>query len=205
MRRGGSAANQGRGGRGIGKRLLVLGGIAVLLLVIGAVAGGGEDSGDPEPTATTVAQAAPTQAPEPTAVPTEAPPTAEPTAVPEPTEEPAAGSRCEPVDDALVSAIGEGLTVDGGSLRNARAAKSGDHQEVWFVAADIQAGGLEGPGDIGVWATNSLTAGEGLVYSVDEVAKELSDWGDGGQTDARLSANDDGAQEAKGCVEAIAG
>lgn len=197
MRRRSKAANRGQSGRRMGKKFLVFGGIVVLLLVIGAIAGGGsEDDGDPEPTPTTVAQAAPTQAPEPTVAATVEPPTDAPT------EEPVADSRCEPVDDALVTALGEGLTVEGGSLRHAQAVKSSDYEEVWFVAADIQADGLEGSDDIGIWATNSLTMGEGIVYSVDEVAKEFSDWGDGGQTDAQLSANDDGAQEARGCVQA---
>jgi len=176
--------------------------LVVLLLVIGTIAGGGGEGDNPEPTATTVAQVALTDAPEPTAVPTEQP---EPTEEPEPTEQPtveAADSRCEPVDDALVSAISDGLTIDGGgSLRNAQAVRSDDFESAYFVAADVQAAGLEGANDIGIWVTNDLAAPTS-IYAVDEVAQEFSDWGDGGQTDARFSASDDGAQAARGCAEA---
>jgi len=196
MRRRGSAADRQQGGRRSRRGCLGIIGLAVVLFVIGAIAGGGGDDDDPESTSTTVAQVAPTEAPDPTDEPTEEP---EPTA--EPTEE---ASRCEPVDDVLFRAISDGLTISGGggSLRNAQAVKSDDYEEVWFVAADLQGKNLEGSDDIGIWATNSLAAGEGLIFAVDEVAQEFSDWGDGGQTDAQLSINDDGAQEARGCAEA---
>jgi hypothetical protein len=163
----------------------------VLLLVIGAIAGSGDDN-DPEPT--TVAQVQPTEVSN---------PTAEPTDEPEPTDQPIEeeANRCESVDDALVSAISEGLTVEGGTLRNVMAARSEDFENAYFVAADIQADGLEGSNDIGIWVTNDLDA-PSSVYAVDEVAQEFSDWGDGGQTDAGFSTSDDGAQEARRCVEA---
>lgn len=196
MQRRGSAPGLTLGGR---RYSSAIAGIA-LLFVVGAIAGGGGN--EAEPTATTVAQVQPTDAPDPTAAPTEQP---EPTDVPEPTDQSIAeeANRCEPVDDALVDGISEGLTVDGGgSLRNARAVRSEDYEKVWFVAADLQGESLEGSEDIGIWATNSLTVGEGLIMAVGGYATEFSDWGDGGQTDAQLSINDDGAQEARGCVEA---
>ena len=111
------------------------------------------------------------------------------------------GGHGEPVDDALVSTIGEELTVDGGgSLRNAQAVRSSNFEQARFVTADIEGRGLEGREDIGIWVTNDLEA-PGSVHAVDEVGKEFSDWGDGGQTDARFSVNDDGAQEAREFVE----
>jgi hypothetical protein len=63
-------------------------------------------------------------------------------------------------------------------------------------------GQVEGGGDdIGVWATNNIDeAGGGLIFSVNEVAKEFSDWGDGSLTDARTSMTDDGAEEARDCI-----
>lgn len=139
-------------------------------------------------------------------------PTAAPTEQPEPKEEPEPtdvstkeNTRCKPVNGALVSAISEGPTVDGvGGLRNAQAVQSDDFESAYFVAADLQGEGLEGANDIGVWVTNDLQA-PSSVYAVDEVAKEFSDWGDGGQTEAGFSINDDGAQEARGCAEAAGG
>ena len=38
--------------------------------------------------------------------------------------------------------------------------------------------------------------------SVDEYAKEFSDWADGGRSDAQLSVSDDGADESRQCVSA---
>jgi hypothetical protein len=111
-----------------------------------------------------------------------------------------APSRCLDVPRALVDGIETGLTVTGGgSLRNARAVKSQDFAKVYMVAADIQGSGMEGPSDIGVWATNRLGEG-GLIFAVDGFAKEFSDWSHGDQTDANITASSDGVQEAKDCA-----
>jgi hypothetical protein len=125
-----------------------------------------------------------------TSTPTTNAPRATPRATPRPLV-----SRCNPASAALLSRIEQGLTVyGGGSLANGQTVKSRDFESVYFVAADIQGEGVE----VGVWATNSLTSG--LTYSVNALAKEFSDWGDGGATDARLSMSDDGAAEAEACV-----
>jgi hypothetical protein len=110
-------------------------------------------------------------------------------------------SRCVAVPKGLVDAIEEGLTVQGGgTLRNARAVKSEDFNNVYMVAAELQGAGLEGADDIGVWATNGLQAGEGLIFAVDAVAKEFSGWGDADRTDAQITQAADGAQEAADCA-----
>jgi endonuclease YncB( thermonuclease family) len=110
--------------------------------------------------------------------------------------------RCEDVPQALVDGIASGIKPEtGATLRGAQAVRSEDFDKVWFIAADLEGPGLDGPDQIGLWATNSLEAGSGLIFSVDGTAKEFTDWGDGGQTDAHLSTNDDGASEAKACVQ----
>jgi len=112
---------------------------------------------------------------------------------------PADGVRCAP---ALAAArrIEGGLTVDGGgSLSNAQAVRSGDFDSVWFVAAEIDGPGLEERGEIGVWATNDLT--DGLIFAVDSLAKEFSDWGDGDSTAAQFSMANDGAEQARDCLD----
>ncbi len=91
--------------------------------------------------------------------------------------------------------------MGGGSLRSAQVVRSADFNSAYFVAADIQGAGLEGPHDIGVWVTNRLD-GRG-AFSVNGHANEFSDWGDGGQTDAAFSMSDDGASEAEDCVHAL--
>lgn len=121
----------------------------------------------------------------------------------------ASASRCEPVSRFLLNkVIAEGLTVRGrGSLRDGYAVRSKDFQKVWFLAAEIDGPGLRGDGDIGLWATNAPPATNsyaeyaGLMFSVDSVAKEFSDWGAGDTSDAQITQFDDGAQEARECAE----
>lgn len=108
--------------------------------------------------------------------------------------------RCERVSSAVLNAIAEGLTVEGGgTLRNGYAVKSDDFSKVYMVAADIQGAGMEGDGEVGVWATNSLD-GAGLIFAVDGLAKEFSDWGHGDTTDAHITQSSDGVAEAKECA-----
>jgi hypothetical protein len=113
--------------------------------------------------------------------------------------------RCMRVPRGLVEAIETGLTVEGGGrLMNARAVKSNDFKRVYFISADIEGPGLEGPNpdEIGTWSKSGpLRVGDGLIYAVDATANEFSDWGDGRKTDAELSMEDDGAEESKDCVE----
>jgi hypothetical protein len=108
--------------------------------------------------------------------------------------------RCEKVSSAVLNAIAEGLTVTGGgTLRGGYAVKSKDFSKVYMVAADIQGTGMESTGEIGVWATNSLD-GTGLIFAVDGLAKEFSDWGHGDTTDANITLSSDGVAEAKECA-----
>jgi endonuclease YncB( thermonuclease family) len=114
-------------------------------------------------------------------------------------DEPDAG-RCLDVDQAMTDAIATGL--EGGlSLRGAQAVRSEDFEEVYFIAADIEEPGMDGADQIGVWASNALKAGEGLILAVNEVAQELTDWPDADSTDAEMTMADDGAEEARGCVD----
>jgi hypothetical protein len=114
-------------------------------------------------------------------------------------------SRCLDVPAQLVHDIEEGLTEKGSvSLRveNAQAVKSTDHKNVYFIAVDIQGPGLDGATDIGVWASNALEPGKGMVLSVDAVAAEMSEWPKGENTKAGVTMADDGAREAVACLEA---
>jgi hypothetical protein len=104
-------------------------------------------------------------------------------------------SRCEPASAALVSAIEAGLTVTGGgSLSNAFIVRSGDFENVYFVAAQIEGEGMGGA--VGVWATNGPN-GDGSIFSADAFAAEFSDWGDG----PGFNLSDDGLAEARDCAE----
>ena len=106
---------------------------------------------------------------------------------------------CEEVGPALTEALATSLTVqDGGTIRGARAVRSNRHINAYYVAAEIDGPGLEYAGDVGLWATNSLTDPD-LLYSVDDVARSFSAWGDGRSTLSAFSASDPGAIAALAC------
>jgi hypothetical protein len=109
---------------------------------------------------------------------------------------------CERASRVLLAAIATGLEVTGGkgTLSRGFVARSTDFEKVYFVAGEIQGPGLEGKGDVGVWATNSKRA-EGLIMAVDGVAQEFSDWGDADKTDAAIDQSADGVEEARACAE----
>ena len=117
---------------------------------------------------------------------------------------------CIPVAKALVRAIQSGLTVDGGSLRReAFAVRSDDSNEViedvWMVAAELDAPGLEGVGDVGVWATTkdpTNASDLGLILRANGIAGEFSDWGEAAEpgSPADFQATDHGVAEAINCV-----
>lgn len=112
---------------------------------------------------------------------------------------------CLPVPPAKIANIAQGLTVSGGGTLDAataRAVRSTDYAEVYFIAAEIEGSGMEGAGHIGVWASNSLEPATGMILAVSGFATEFSDWPDGATTDAQLSSGAAGAQQAKACVAA---
>ena len=110
---------------------------------------------------------------------------------------------CQRAVKDLVSAIETGLTVTGsGGLRRAYIVRSDDFEKVYMVAAEIQGAGLEGGGDIGVWAKSGPPkVGGGLILAVDTTAQEFSDWGDADKTDASIDESAAGVNEARACTE----
>jgi hypothetical protein len=114
---------------------------------------------------------------------------------------PVADSRCVDVPAGLVARIAEGLTVaSGGTLSNASAVKSNDYEAVYFVAAEIDGPGMEGDGEVGVWAIGGNLEDPDLFLSVDGFAHEFSDWGYGPDTTFAVQIGDDGAREAQQCA-----
>ena len=109
-------------------------------------------------------------------------------------------TRCKPASRAKLDDITSGLTVDKGQLRNGVVVRSNDFESVFFIAAELDAPGLEGAGDIGVWASNRADGSEGTIFAVDGIANEFSEWPDGRRTDAEMSIANDGADEARSCA-----
>jgi hypothetical protein len=108
-------------------------------------------------------------------------------------------ARCSSASDALLQTIAAGLTVDGATLSSGFVVRSEQFEEVYLVAAEIDGPGLEGSGDVGVWATND-TAGGGSILSVDDTAKERSSWPIGSDANEELTIMADGAMEAEACA-----
>jgi len=116
-------------------------------------------------------------------------------------EQPQKINRCEGVPQTVISNIESGLKINGcGSLRNAKAVKSNDFSSVYFVSANLKGDGLEDNDNIATFAVNNLD-GSGLIFSVNYVAKEFSDWSFGPDTSANISMSDDGAYESANCVK----
>jgi hypothetical protein len=106
--------------------------------------------------------------------------------------------RCEPATSAIMTPLGSGLTNERDRLENGQMVKSRDHDDIWFVSAELEGPGFQRPGDIATWATTSPGGAE-AIYSVDEIAKDNTTWRDGTAI-AGLSLEDDGATESRECV-----
>ena len=104
---------------------------------------------------------------------------------------------CLPTDSSLMTPLGNGMKDDQVRLKNGRAAKSNDHEEIYFVSAELYGPGVP-DGTIGTWATTSLGGAE-AIWTVDDVSKKYSDLRDGTAV-ADLSMDDDGVDESRGCV-----
>lgn len=121
----------------------------------------------------------------------------DPEGTPEPVEE-VIDQRCEEVPDDLVTEIA-GELDDGVELSHAMGVDSGDVEQTTFVSAELTGTEVESTNPIATWAVV-----ENTIFSVNAVARELSDWPDG-TVEQGLSMNDDGGEESKECVEAAAG
>lgn len=88
---------------------------------------------------------------------------------------------------------------DGFELEPVRAAavRSPDFSEVYFVAVEFK--GYPGESR-GVWASNSLKPGGGLLMSVDGPAVEVTDWPAAIDAAARISSTDPSVDAALSCL-----
>lgn len=118
----------------------------------------------------------------------------------------AGDDRCLPVPKALTDALEDGLRKKGKDtgieptgIGKGAAVKSDDFEKVFYVSAPI-----EGPDQVGTWATNSLKVGEGLIIAADSVAMEFTDWGAAAQPGSPAAEvqglENDGAQESRDCI-----
>jgi hypothetical protein len=112
------------------------------------------------------------------------------------------GGRCQPAESGLMTPLDNALTNERDQLTDGYIVKSRDHEDIWFVSAELDGPGFEDPGHVATWATTS-PGGAAAIYSVDQIARDNSSWGDGTAI-AGLSLEDDGATESRECVSAAA-
>lgn len=145
------------------------------------------------PSTTRTTRAAATTAPTTSTVPaTSAPPATTP-----PSKKPTI--QCLAVPAELADAITGGVKagVGGMTSRATGAVKSPDFKNVYFVAIKFS---VPGASATGVWATNSMEAGGGLILAADAFAKEFTDWPNASKTDAQISGADPSIRLAKSCL-----
>ena len=109
-----------------------------------------------------------------------------------------ANLRCEAATSALMTPLASSLKNERDRLRNGWVVKSGDHEDIYFISAELDGPGLQNPGDVVTFATNS-PGGADAIYSVNDLAKDHSTVRDGTAI-AGLSMEDDGAQESHDCA-----
>lgn len=117
-------------------------------------------------------------------------------------------TKAECLDASVVaSAIEEGLTVSGeGSISKAAAlpvANPGFFSYV--VAGEIDGSGMEGDGEVGIWAVAKLDGG-GTIIAVNGLAREFSVWGSDARDGSSLAerrdevGNSRQAEDVKDCL-----
>jgi hypothetical protein len=116
-----------------------------------------------------------------------------------------AGLACDTIPTELMATLSENLDVSGlGRISAARAYRSGAHQNAHFVAAELDASGLEGTGDHLVYLVSGM-GGPGFIQAVNAMADQFTPFGLSRTTDAGATMSDPGASEAVACLSALQG
>jgi hypothetical protein len=106
---------------------------------------------------------------------------------------------CLSVSLAKAKAIARGAQDGTGFKPLAAAAyRSPDFSKVYFIAVRFSATGVSD--QQGVWVSNGLGPGGGLILSADAIAKNFTDWRDASTTDAKISGADPGIEKALDCL-----
>lgn len=110
----------------------------------------------------------------------------------------AAAVDCLDATNIAQNGIMKGAKGAGMKFIAAKAVKSADFSKVYFIAMKFSATGV--PDQVGVWASNSLEPGGGLIMAIDGYAQQFSDWPAGSSTAAQISAADPSVARVKSCL-----
>ena len=110
---------------------------------------------------------------------------------------PESPDRCEEVDPLVLDYLRTGIVVEGITMPWGFAVKSQDYPDVWMVAAAVE---NDTDIDYGTWAIRAVTWPTDYfgAVSVDEIAKRVSDWGEG--IDIEITPAVDGVRSAGACA-----
>ena len=113
-----------------------------------------------------------------------------------------ATGECEQVPEATLKQISDSLTVDGGSIRSAYQVRSKLYNNIYMVAAEIEGPGLDGPDDIGVWASGEIQGTDATLSWVNSEARDNSELlGGSQQGTTRFTPTAHGIRESIQCVK----
>ena len=106
---------------------------------------------------------------------------------------------CLPVSKEMSRAIATGQEDGVGMKPVAEAAvKSPDFRNAYFIAITFSATGVDD--QTGVWVSNLLYPGDGIIMAADPTAQQFTDWPDADKTDAQISTDDPSVDAAKSCL-----
>lgn len=97
----------------------------------------------------------------------------------------------------VASAVVEGARPGKLKVKQAGAVRSPDFKEVYFVAVEFSGYPSE---TRGVWATNSLKPGGGVIMAVDGPAVEVTGWPAAIDSQARITMSDPSVEAALACL-----
>jgi len=108
---------------------------------------------------------------------------------------------CETVPAETLTLITGALKVEGASIRAPYQVRSRLYNKIYMVAADIEGPGLEGPDDIGVWASGEIQGTDARVSWVNSTARDNTELlGGSKQGTTRFSITAHGIRESIQCV-----
>ena len=106
-------------------------------------------------------------------------------------------SRVEPASEKQIKYISGGIKKEtNAEIGEVYVVKSNDFDNVYFCATRLSGPGISND-CIGVWSISGDKNNPGMIFSVNGIAKQFSDYPDGSKTQANIKMSDDGADLAE--------
>jgi len=106
-------------------------------------------------------------------------------------------TRVEPASEKQIEYISRGIKKEtNAEIGKVYVVKSNDYENVYFCATRLSGPGISND-CIGVWSISGDKNNPGMIFSVNGIAKEFSDYPDGSKTQANITMSGDGADLAE--------